>query len=130
MTRTVAQGTGTREEIITAIPLRHAQGSIEVPNRRKPVAVIFWEPREADQKPETDSTTGRPEKYSFNDYRNVFPPARERGKPLNEIYQSVQANGMTVQKKNLAAILKRWSDQGDVEIIQVQGDVTRYRATL
>jgi hypothetical protein len=130
VTREVPQGTGTREEIVTTIPLRHAQGSIEVPNRRRPVAIIFWEEREPDQKAEDTAKMGRPEKYSFNDYRNVFPSKDSRGKPLNEIYTALMANGFSGQKKNLPVTLKRWSDQGDIEVIQINGEVTRYRATL
>ncbi len=130
VTRTIAQGTGTRDEIITTIPLRHAQGSLEIKGRKRPLSIIFWEGREPDQKTEPDAKMGRPEKYIFNDHRNVFPSSDSRGKPLNELENALRANGLKVPKNNLHNILKRWAADGNVEIIQVHGEPTRYRAAL
>ncbi len=128
VTQMIPQGTGFREEIITTIPLRHATGSITVPNRRKPVAIIFWEPREADEPAKnTDKSSGRPEKYRFNDYRNIFPGKNTQGLPLAELHRCLIPNG-EIKKNILHSVCERWSD--DVEIIDIPGKPRRYRATL
>lgn len=128
VTREVAQGSGTREEIITTIPLRHAKGSIKVEGRAKPVGLIFWEGREADVKEDkSNKNTGAPVKYQFNDYRNLFPAKHTPGVPLAELHRLLLPNG-EIKRNILHAVCVRWGE--DVEIIDLPNQPRRYRASL
>lgn len=129
VTRKVPQGTGWTLEPVTTIPLRHAKGRIEIPGIKRGLPLIYWEGREPDEKAQETTKSGRPEKYSFNDYRNVFPERSSHGVPIAELERRLLPNGK-IEKKILHNVLKRWAENGDVEIIQVHGQPTRYRATL
>lgn len=131
VTRSVDQGAGTRQEIITTVPLKHAEGKIEnVPGRSQPLPVIFWEEREPDAAPEREkSNSGRPPKFEFSDYQNVFPPRNSTGMELSALHRSLETN-LPIQKGTLVAALKRWSADGFVEIIRPEGKPTRYRQAL
>lgn len=130
VTRKTPQGVGYILEPVTTIPLKHATGRIDVPGIKAGMPLIYWEGREADAKPEpTGKSSGRPEKFRFCDYRNLFPPHATKGIPLNELYKALMPNG-EIQKKNLHAVCERWQEQGEVEIIDQAGQPRRYRAAV
>lgn len=125
--RQVEQGAGTRQEPITVIPLRHS--TEHLPNRQP---CIYWETREPDAPPDAEAPStsgGRPAKFSFLDYANVFPTKASPGLPINELHRLLEAN-KAISKPTLHHALKRWEDEGDVEILRPQGYPMRYRKAL
>lgn len=124
--RQVEQGAGNRLEPVTTIGLKHS-------TERLPsgVPVIFWEPAELhDQAPaEPDNLGGRKAKFSFLDYANVFPAKNSPGLTLNELHRILEVN-KPIAKPTLHHALKRWEEEGDVEILRPQGHPMRYRKGL
>lgn len=133
VTRKVPQGTGWTIEPVTTIPLRHATGRIEIPGIKRGLPLIYWEGREPDEKPGSTpgiKGRGRPEAYAFNDFRNVLPPKSSPGAPYNEILRAVTNENGGIPKSVLGNVLKRWTNNGDMELIQAESQVTRYRKAL
>lgn len=127
VTKVVEQGAGTREEIVTTIPLKHSEGRIEVDGIQRGLPAIFWAPRPADERPETGMKKGgRPEKFSFEDYRNLFPAHSTPGMEIGPLCQLLSTN-LEIKKPVLHNALKRWADEGFVEIIAPTGKPKRYR---
>jgi hypothetical protein len=119
-----------KEEIITSIPVRHATGSIDVPGRRKPVAVIFWEPREISEKEKPSKpNTGAPEKFPFSQYSNVFPSKIEKPLPYSQLKSRLDTNG-PIPKGSFSNLLKKWEHATDIERIMIEGQPTLYRKTV
>lgn len=116
-----------KEEIITSIPVRHSTGSIEVPGRRRPVSIIFWEPREKteEEKPKKPNT-GAPEKFPFNQFVSVFPVHQSNGLPFSQLYTAVITNGH-IPRGSFANLLKRWEDEEHIERLAPEGQPARYR---
>lgn len=130
VTRLSPQGAGFREESVTVIPLKHAGGFLaNLPGRKKDMPIIFWEGRAADPKAAAKPSTGRPEKYAFNDYRTLMPPKTSNGLDVALLHRQLIPNG-EIQKKNLQNVLKRWAEEGYVEIIDVPGAARRFRAAI
>lgn len=129
VTKEVPQGVGTVLEPVTTIPLRHANERIKVPGIARGMSLIFWEGRAADEPPANPKGAGRPEKYSFSDYRTVFPTRSSRGLEINPLWTALQTNG-AIEKKTLQNTLKRWAEHGTIEIIAEPGFPQRYRAAL
>lgn len=127
VTREVEQGAGTRIEIVTQFGLQHASGFLPGTD----TGIIYWEPyalpSEPDSKP--GKSSGRPEKYHFSDIVSIFPKKSSNGLPLNELHRLIETS-MPIARTALHNTLKRWADQGDVEIIRLDGQPMRYRAAL
>lgn len=129
ITREVPQGAGTRLEAVTRIPIKHSQQTMPVGERSRPV--YYWEP-DTDQEPEEGVSrkgSGRPEKYSFNDYRNLFPARDANGLEIGPLWQLLMTN-KEIKKPILHNCLKRWAEEGVVEIISPPGRPMRYRAAF
>lgn len=121
----VEAGVGFRSEPITELGLKHATGNIDGH------PIIFWE---GIQLPEPTSKThegvgGRQPKYLFNDYRTLFPVKTGPGLNVNELHRALMPNG-EIKRNILHQVCKRWSDDGEVEIIDIHGQPRRYRATV
>ncbi len=130
VTKAVEQGAGAREEIITTIPLKHSEGRIEVDGIQRGLPAIFWAPRPPDERPETETKKGgRPEKFTFEDYRNLFPAHSSPGLELGPLCQRLQTN-LEIKKPVLHNALKRWAAEGRVEIISNTGHPNRYRLPI
>lgn len=117
----------TKEEVVTTIPVKHAQGSIDVPGRRKPVSVIFWEPRQKseEEKPQKPNT-GAPEKFPFSQYLSVFPVHQSNGLPFSQLYSALLSNGH-IPRGSFANVLKRWEGDDHIERLAPEGQPARYR---
>ncbi len=126
VTKQVEQGAGVRLEPVTEIGLRHAQGFLKTEVGEIPI--IYWESASLPQATKT-KPDGRPEKYKFDDYRMLFPAKASNGATLNELHRLLLSNG-EIKKNNLHAVCKRWSEQGDVEIIDVHAQPRRYRSSF
>lgn len=127
----VEQGIGVRYEVTTTISLKHAQGRIEVDGIRGGLPLIFWESRLPDPKPESKSDGGgRPEKYLFENFITVLPPKKSLGKPLNQVHRDCLQEGGPKQAQTLQNCLKRWSEQGDIEIIHPESGPRLYRKSV
>lgn len=121
----VQQGAGARPEPVTEIPVRHSTGKLP-----SGIPIIYWEGRQPD--PPTQKTAtggGRPEKHRFDDYRNIFPPKSCPGLPINELHRLLASNG-EIRKDVLHNTLKRWSEQGHIEILRPHGLPMRFRCLI
>jgi hypothetical protein len=126
VTKEVEQGAGTRMEPVTIIPLKHAKGKMKLEDGRD-MPIIFWEARTTpDAEAEKSSGHGRPEKYSFADYRNIFPAKSSPGLELNQLHKVLSAN-KEIQKKTLHNVLRRWAEDSLIEIVEAAGQPMRYR---
>lgn len=92
-TKEVEQGAGTRLETITSIPLKHAEGFIQVPGRKRPMPRIFWEYREPDELPPTPTSAkgGRPKTYSFAQFADIIPADAAQGLGFNALFRKASA---------------------------------------
>ena len=126
--RMVEHGMGTREEPVTTIPLKHAEGKIDgIPGRSKPLPVIYWEDRAPDPKAiVSENKGGRPPKHSFDDYRNVMPAKSEAPMTLAPLHRRLQQN-KKISYDSLHTALKRWEEDGFVQIIRQPGQPDAYR---
>lgn len=116
-----------REEPVTTIPLKHSEGRIEIEGIKRGLPAIFWADRPADERPETDSKKGgRPEKFTFDDYRNLFPAHSTPGMEIGPLQKLLSTN-LEIKKPVLHNALKRWAEEGCVEIISNTGHPKRYR---
>lgn len=132
VTKKVPNGVGFILEPVTTIPLRHAKGRIEVPGMPRGLPTIYWEAREADATPtprETPKNGGRSEKYLFEDFVTVFPKKSSQGIPFNQMVQLMASNGGP-GKTSVLNTMKRWAEQGHVEIIRDSGSPMRFRASV
>lgn len=126
--REVEQGTGVRLEIVTQIGLKHARGII--PGTQ--AGLICWEGCELEAEEQEQPKAhrgGRATKHHFSDVRSIFPPKDSKGLPLNELHRLIESN-MPITRPQLHGVLKRWGDEGDVEILRPEGQAMRYRAAL
>lgn len=130
-TRKKEQGAGFVMETITTIPLRHAQGFVPMPGMAKGLPLIFWEEREPDAVAESPDTKsgGRPAKFDFTDYRNIFPGPETEGMEIAPLHRKLCTN-LDIPKKTLHSALQRWADEGLVEIIRPEGRPMRYRRVV
>ena len=128
VTRQVPQGVGFVLEPVTTIPLKHSTGRIEVPGMKRGVPVIYWLPREtADEAAEPkERIGGRGVKFEFHDYETVFPKKESEGLPLMQLISYCQQNG-PVSKSSFPGVLKRWEQEGFIEIIRPENGPMRYR---
>lgn len=78
---------------------------------------------------EPESKAGRPEKYTFADFRNIFPEKSTPGLDLGQLHRLLISN-KDIKKQILHNVLKRWAEEGTVEIIEVKGQPMRYRKAL
>gem|GEM_PF-2140163 len=131
VTKKVPRGNGFILEPLTVIPIRHAKGHMEVEGIKRGIPLIHWEPREEDTSPESQSSTrsGKSEKYNFSDYAPIFPSSSSEGLDLNKLHRAIEGNNPIV-KGTLHNCLKRWAEQGHVEVIINVGQLTRYRLKL
>jgi hypothetical protein len=121
-------------ETVTAIPLQHAKGKIDGADGKMPL--IFWEPRVDTKDPDAPATaaaaaspgSGRPEKYAFNDIREVFPPADGPGLDVAQLHRKLVGTMPTLTTKILYGVLPRWIQEGHAEVIITPGESRRYRA--
>ncbi len=130
ITKQVPQGSGFRDEPVTRIAIKHSQDRMPVNGKEKPV--YYWE-MDTDEQPAAEHASkkgnGAAPKYLFNDYRNVFPPKSSPGMVLSELHRRLIGN-KDIKAGTLHAALKRWADEGDVEILTPVGLPMRYRASL
>lgn len=126
VTKEVPHGIGVRLEPVTTIPLRHAKGFFPTPHGDLPA--IFWEGRPEDAA-EPEKKAGRPEKYTFADYRNIFPAHTSAGLPIAQLQKLLNPN-KPIQVPTLHNCLRRWAEQGFVEIIEQVGRPMQYRAVF
>lgn len=119
----VEAGVGLRPEPVTVIGLRHAQGFLPGTS----IPIIFWEPCSMDESIPEDSKPGKKEKFRFSDFSSVFPKADSKGMALNELHRAMEAN-VPIKKNSMFNILKRWEEDGFIEIIREPGQPMRYRS--
>lgn len=120
VTRQVEQGAGTRPEPVTELGLRHSTDRL--PNG---TPVIFWEVM-ALPTAQKSSGGGRPEKHKFEDYCNVFPDHTSAGLPFGQLAKQLMVNG-EIRKDVLHNTLKRWAEQGNIEILKPHGAPMLFR---
>lgn len=122
VTREVEHGAGTRLEPVTTFGLQYARGHL--PNG---TPIIHWEaaPLPSDAK-EDRGPQGRPSKYQFSDYKNLFPPKSSAGLKLNELERALAPNG-PIPLKSLHKTCERWAQEMEIEIIDADGQPRRYR---
>ncbi len=72
---------------------------------------------------------GRPEKHCYDDYSSIFPTKASEGLPINELHRKLCANG-DIRKDVLHNTLKRWAEQGHIEILKPHGLPMRFRAIV
>lgn len=128
----VPHGAGVRMEPLTVIPLKHSTGRIEVAGVARGLPAIYWDTRAADAPPspaEKGARGGRPVKYEFSDYKNVFPSRITNGLVLKELKKALDANG-EIDKRVLNTVLKRWEDERCIEALRTMGHPTRYRCMI
>lgn len=119
----VEQGAGVRLEPVTQIGLKHATGKLP-----DGTPIIFWEPANISNEPSPMSRGGgRPPTHHFADYRSVFPKKDSIGLPLNQL-QRLLDQQRPIKKDALFRALKRWAEDGDVEIVNDPGKSDLYRA--
>jgi hypothetical protein len=88
VTREVEHGMGTRLETVTTIPLKHAEGTIPVPGRSRPMPRIFWEYREpSEEVSPAPQKGGRPKTYSFAQFADVIPADASQGLGFNAMFR-------------------------------------------
>lgn len=125
VTKTVEHGVGTRPEPVTEIGLRHS-------TERLPsgVPVIHWGAMELPtEEGKTKGAGGRPEKHRFEDYSNIFPAHDSPGLPFSQMANLLRVNG-EIRKDVLHNTLKRWSDQGNIEILKPHGAPMLFRKSV
>lgn len=123
--REVEQGAGVRLEPVTQIGLKHATGRLP-----DGTPIIFWEPANISNDPAPMSRGGgRPPSHHFADYRSVFPAKSSPGLPLNQL-QRLLDQQRPIKKDALFRALKRWAEDGDVEVVSAVGKSDHYRAAL
>lgn len=127
----VEHGAGFREEAVTTIPLKHAEGKIDnLEGRSRPLPVIFWEDRAPDPKAiVSENKGGRPPKHSFEDYRNVMPAKGEAPMTLAPLHRRLQQN-KKISYDSLHTALKRWEEDGFMQIIRQPGQPDAYRMAI
>lgn len=123
VTKQVPQGTGWRLEVTTVVPLKHAADKL--PSGQP---MIYWEARPEDA-PMASEKKGRPERYLYEDYRNLFPPKSGPGKPLSQLARDLMPNG-EIRTNQLHQVCKRWQEQGHVEIMDRAGQPRLYRSSF
>jgi hypothetical protein len=130
VTKEVEQGAGTRLEPVTRIAIKHSKERMSVGGKDRPV--YYWDlddqPPSENEKP-SGKVHGRPEKYLYANYRSVLPKKSDPGLPFNQILRSCLDNG-AIPKGSLLAVLERWSQNGEIEIIRPETGPTRYRSAL
>ncbi len=131
VTKEVEQGAGVRHEPTTRIAIRHSKATIQIGGRDRPE--IYWEidPEKAPAEESGDKTrgAGRPPKFDFSDYRNIFPPKSGPGMLISPLHRHLMSNG-EIPKKTLHMVLKRWAEDGFVEIMRPEGKPTQYRCAV
>ena len=126
VTRSIPQGAGWREEVVTKLGIKHSDQNFRPPGSAHDIPLIYWEECELDEPKKTgEKATGRPQKYLFENYRNLFPT--DKGVPVNELWRLLLPNG-EIQKKNLHQVMQRWAEDGDIEILDAKGQPRRYRS--
>lgn len=87
VTRKVPQGAGFREEPTTRIPVKWAEGVIEIEGRKKRMPLVFWEPRDvAIKEAPKDSRPARHD-TSLAVYMCILPRGVENAKPANYLHR-------------------------------------------
>lgn len=130
VTRAIPQGVGTILEPVTTIPLKHATGRLEVPGIKRGLPLIYWEPREPDAAKAKEPSGGRAPKFIFADFRGVLPEKTTPGKTFNEILRSCAQENGGIPRGSLQGVLKRWEQDGDIEVLRPDGEPSRFRKAL
>lgn len=129
VTRQKEQGAGFVNEPVTTIALKHSTERITTSDGQS-LPALFWESRtEVVSSDEPKRSGGRPSKYTFADYRTVFPAKDSPGLDLAKLWQALQTNG-PIQKTSLHEALKRWEQEGAVEVIRPTAGPQRYRLAV
>ena len=117
--REVEQGAGVRLEPTTTIPLKWADGVIQVKGRSRPMPVIYWLPRDGDS-PEggEGQDSDRPEKYPFSTFRAVFPPSGGEPRTLPVLHRAIQATA-PLTRSVFYDLLQRWARDGLITAIDL-----------
>lgn len=93
VTKAVDQGAGIRHEPVTRIAIRHSKAKMPVNGRDRPV--FYWEVDDEPEAPESKST-GRPPKYTFQEFGFLMPKPGEPFLPANQIHRKVsQVSGVS-----------------------------------
>lgn len=131
VSREVPQGVGFKIEPVTTIPLKHSKGRFDdIPGRARPLPAIFWEPRPPDERVEPVAKGGgRPAKYTFDDYRNLFPKHDSPGMEIGPLCTRLSTN-LEIKRASLYTCLRRWTDEGAIETICPPGLPNRYRLAV
>lgn len=85
---------GAGYEITTKVPIKHATGTVKVAGRRRPIARIFWEPREETEQPKPEGTRtrggemGRPKKANHGELCYCFPSSDSEALTLSSIQRA------------------------------------------
>jgi hypothetical protein len=127
VTREVEQGAGVRFETITTIPLKHAQGTIEVPGRKIPLPLIFWEPRDVANEPVKTGSGDRKSSWDFAKFRPFFPNSGEAPLGMHPLHRKIVTT-IPISSKALFSCLNEWAESGLVIRVQTPEDPTaKYR---
>lgn len=78
---------------------------------------------------EKKSGGGRPAKYDFKNYKNLFPGKSTEGMELAPLGRQLLPNGQ-IPPKSLQGVLERWAEEGMIEVLQPDGRPNRYRAVV
>jgi len=123
---TVPSPSGAQRVPTTTVPLRHARAKIETPTGGE-IPLIFWERfaiEAADASSEVGPSgkpRGRPEKYTFSEFAPIIPPKADQPLRLNELHRRLNQN-FPISKSSLYALLRRFVDDGMVEVVSNRGE--------
>lgn len=87
LTKKVEQGAGFVDQKVTRLSIRHSEKKMTVAGQERPV--YYWE---LDDTPEEEAgaalaKTGRPKKYVFAQFSDIFPKRSEKGRNTRELHR-------------------------------------------
>jgi hypothetical protein len=118
VTKTVAQGVGTRQEPVTRIAVKHSKDRMMVNGRERPV--FYWEIDEEAPEEVIKPKNGRPAKYRIEEFYRFIPVTSAAALPAGQIYRSM--NGASgIPPTTFAELLFRAASAGEIMLSDIPG---------
>jgi hypothetical protein len=111
VTKEVPQGAGVRQEPVTRISIRHSRARMDVNGQSRPV--FYWELDDSTPPAESKSS-GRPPKYTFQEFGFLMPKPGEAFLPANQIHRKVATVSGVSPSAFRDLMAKAWKD-GQIE---------------